>query len=70
MVDKTSFRNGKHLKLPFTAQMKHQFSNPSNVNRTGKVYSMENTKIPKVFFMPHHRARYKQDNQGNNKCNN
>jgi hypothetical protein len=34
------------------------------------VYSLEYTKIPKVFFTPHHRRRRQQSNQGNSKCNN
>jgi hypothetical protein len=39
-------------------------------NKTGKVYSLEYTKITKVFFTPHYERWRQHDNQANDKCNN
>jgi hypothetical protein len=39
----------------------------SFLNKIGKVFSLEYTNIPKVFFTPHHGLLRHQGNQGNDK---
>jgi hypothetical protein len=54
------------------AHPSHWYYKLQESNEIGKVYSLEHTKISKVFFncSPHRGQWCQQGNQGNNKCNN